>query len=78
MYNKYWALDYVNSKDNECELIYNDQLYLTETAAKQARRQTGREDLFDVSWYGIKDLEDIYNGPVVIDEALKVHCTYPL
>ena len=77
MYTKYWTLDYVNPYDNECELVYNDQLYATEEEAVAARKATGREDLFDVTWYGIPDLEDTYNGPVVIDENLRVHYTSP-
>ena len=69
----YWALDYVNELDNECELVYNDQLYYSEEGATYAATATRRPDLFDINWYGIKDLEEIYNGPVIIDENLKVH-----
>ena len=70
---KYYALDYINGQDGECELVYGDQLYHTEDDAAAAREATGRSDLFDITWYGIKDLEDIYNGRVDIDEALRVH-----
>jgi len=69
---KYYALDYINGELGECELVYNDQLYASEEEAAAAREQTGREDLFDINWYGIKDLEEIYNGEVTITPELKV------
>ena len=69
---KYWALDYINSLDGECEPVYNDQLYYSEEGATYAATATRRPDLFDVTWYGIKDLEEIYDGPVIIDENMKV------
>ena len=70
---KYWAIDYVNGADGECELVYDDQLYRTEEEAAQAARDTGRPDLFDVSWYTLADLDEMYNHPVAIDLLLKVH-----
>ena len=69
---KYWALDYVNSQDNECELVYNDQLYATEEEAYAAREATGRPDLFDVTWYTQLDLDDIYLHRVTILDNLIV------
>ena len=69
---KYWALDYVNGADNECELVYNDQLYRTEEAAEAARASTQRPDLFDITWYTIKDLEEVFAHPVEINDDLKV------
>lgn len=69
---KYYALDYVNGQDGECELVYNDQLYMTKEEAEAAREATGRPDLFDVTWYGEKDLEDVYMTKVKIDEDLIV------
>lgn len=69
---KYWALDYVNSLDNECELVFNDQLYHTEDAAQEAAKATGRPDLFDVTWYGIKDLEELYDGKIIITADLHI------
>lgn len=69
---RWYALDYIGH--DECELVCNDQLYLTEEEAVAARKATGREGNFDISWYGIHDLEEIYNGDVEIDEStLKVH-----
>ena len=70
---KYYALDYVNGQVGECELVFGDQLYRTEDEAAAAREATGRSDLFDVSWYGIKDLEEIYFSRVEIDKNLRVH-----
>lgn len=67
----WYALDYVNG--DECELVYNDQLYATETAAQAAREATDRPDLFDISWYGMADLQEIFNGEVDIDKNLLVH-----
>jgi hypothetical protein len=69
---KYWALDYVNGQDNECELVYNDQLYPTEEAAEAAREATGRPDLFDITWYTPLDLDDIYSHHVTILDNLMV------
>ena len=69
---KYWALDYVNGQDGECELVYNDQLYATEEEANAAREATGRPDLFDVTWYTPLDLDDIYLHRVTILDNLIV------
>ena len=69
---KYWALDYVNGQDGECELVYNDQLYATEEEAYAAREATGRPDLFDVTWYTRLDLDDIYLHRVTILDNLIV------
>lgn len=69
----YWALDYVNELDNECEPVYNDQLYYSEESAAYAATATRRPDLFDIAWYSIKDLEEIYNGNIEITSTLKVH-----
>ena len=68
----YYALDYISSHDWECELVYRDQLYNTEEEAVAAREETGRPDLFDITWYGIKDLEEIYNGNIEITPDLVV------
>ena len=70
---KYYALDYVNGQDGECELVYNDQLYMTEEEAEAAREATGRPDLFDITWYSELDLEEAYGAKVSIDEKLRVH-----
>lgn len=72
---KYWAIDYVNGELGECELVYGDQLYATEEEAIRAATETGRPELFDVTWYGVKDLDEIYNAPVTIDLLLKIHTT---
>lgn len=69
---KYWALDYVNDRDGEYELVYNDQLYATEEEAYAAREATGRPDLFDVTCYTPSDLDDIYLHCVTILDNLIV------
>ena len=69
---KYWALDYVNGQDGECELVYNDQLYATEEDAYAAREATGRPDLFDVTWYTPLDLDEVYCHHVTILDNLTV------
>ena len=69
---KYWALDYVNGQDGECELVYNDQLYATEEEAYAAREANGRPDLFDVTWYTPLDLDEIYLHRVTILDNLIV------
>lgn len=68
----YYALDYINSHDGECEPVYCDKLYDTEEEATAAREETGRPDLFDITWYGIKDLEEIYNRNIEITPDLMV------
>ena len=70
---KYWALDYVNDLTHECIPVYRDQLYYSEEGATYASTATRRPDLYEIVWYSIKDLEEIYDGPVTIDENLKVH-----
>ena len=70
---KYWALDYVNDVTHECEPVYCDQLYYSEEDATRASAAIQQPDLYEVVWYSIKDLEEIYDGPVTIDENLKVH-----
>lgn len=69
---KYYALDYVNKL--ECELVYNDQLYLTEEEAEAARSKMRRPDLFDVTWYTLQDLQDdVFDGAqIMITDDLKV------
>ena len=69
---KYYALDYVCGELGECELVYNDQLYATEEEAEQARAAMPRPELFDVTWYGIKDLEEVYNTEVRVNDELKI------
>lgn len=72
---KYWALDYINGELGECELVYDNQLYATEAEAKAAAEETGRPDLFDVTWYTMNDLEDdIYACNFHVDEELRVIC----
>ena len=67
---KYWAIDYINGELGECEVVYNDQVYKSEEEAAAARIATGRPDLFDVSWYTMPDLEEIYDyHKVNIDES---------
>lgn len=68
---KYYALDYIN--EHECELVYDGQLYLTEEEAEAARKRMPRPELFDVTWYLVKDLEDdVFGYPITIDEDLRV------
>jgi hypothetical protein len=70
---KYWALDYVNGELSECELVYEDQLYLTEEEAEAAARATARPELFEVTWYSIADLREVYEtDPIVINDKLQV------
>lgn len=56
---KWYAIDYVS--DCECELVYNDQLYLTEEAAQAACDELARPDYFEVNWYQLGDLAEVYN-----------------
>lgn len=73
---KYWALDYVD--DRECELVYNDQLYLTKAAARAAAKATGHPENFDVTPYRMVDLMDVYQADALeIDEdTLRVKGIY--
>ena len=70
MDNYYWALDYVG--DDECELVFRDQLYQTEEDAERARQQLNRPDDYEVHWYGLLDLMEIYDGFVSISPDLSV------
>lgn len=69
---KYWALDYVNGADGECELVYCNQLYATREEAEVAREATGRPDLFDITWYTPLDLDEVYTHRVTISDNLMV------
>lgn len=69
----YYALDYINGQDGEYELVYGDQLYPTFEDAKAACKATCRPDLFSITIYDIKTLEDTYRTEIYIDEDLKVH-----
>ena len=66
----YWALDYVWG--DECELVFRDQLYRTEEDAERARQQLDRPDDYEVNWYGLLDLKEIYVGSVSISPDLSV------
>lgn len=69
---KYWALDYVD--DCECELVYRDQLYKTESEAMIALWELGSPKNLEVNWYTRKDLEeDVYSTEIYIDDELRVH-----
>lgn len=67
---RWYALDFVS--DEECELVYDGQLYDTEGAAEAARDAMHRPELFEVNWYGIKDLEEVFGDRFEIDEHLRV------
>ena len=72
---KYWAIDYVNTNDAECELVCDDQLYATEEEALAVLARLPQPELHEVSWYSILDLSEIFGGKISIDSDLKVH--YP-
>lgn len=68
--DKYWALDYVS--DLECELVCDDQLYASKEDAIKARLSTSRPDLFEVNWYTLGDLREMYNDEIFITSDLRV------
>lgn len=68
----YYALDFVNSE--ECDLVFEDQLYATEEEAAAARATMSCPECFDITPYRIIDLQDVYCGPVYVDENLRVTC----
>lgn len=70
----YYALDFINSE--ECELVYNDQLYASWDEAAAARDATGRPDLFDITEYRYIDLLDVYNASKLEIVDMKVVATY--
>lgn len=71
----YWALDFVN--ETECELVYRDQVYETEEEAEKAREATGRPELFDITFYNMLDLMEVYDtNNLTVDDELRVHATY--
>lgn len=73
---EYYALDYVNPVDDECELVYNDQLYASWYEAYMAAQATGRPDLFDITMYRYIDLVDTYNTNKLEIVDMKVVATY--
>jgi hypothetical protein len=68
----YYALDFVNSE--ECELVYDCQLYTSWEAAASARAGMRRPECFDITPYRVIDLEDVFGGPVTINDDLTVEC----
>lgn len=73
---EYYALDYVNPIDNECELVYNDQLYASWNEAHAAAQATGQPDLFDITMYRYIDLLDTYNASKLEIVDMRVVATY--
>lgn len=71
---RFWALDYVD--EYECELVVDEQLYETEGAAREARRQKEYPERYDITWYTKADLEtDVFGREVFITPELKVEVT---
>ena len=73
---EYWALDYVNPVDDECELVYDDQLYASWKEAYDAAQATGRPDLFDITMYRYIDLLDTYNASKLDIVDMRVVASY--
>ena len=73
---EYYTLDYVNPVCDECELVYNDQLYASWKEAYDAAQATGRPDLFDITMYRYIDLVDTYNASKLEIVDMKVVATY--
>jgi hypothetical protein len=73
---EYYALDYVNPVYDECELVYDDQLYASWQEAYDAAQATGRPDLFDITMYRYIDLVDTYNTDKLEIVNMRVVATY--
>lgn len=73
---EYYALDYVNPVCNECELVYDDQLYASWMEAYEAAQAIGRPDLFDITMYRYIDLLEVYNASKLDIENMRVVATY--
>ena len=73
---EYYALDYVNPVCDECELVYDDQLYASWKEAYDAAQATGRPDLFDITMYRYIDLVDTYNTDKLEIVNMRVVATY--
>ena len=73
---EYYALDYVNPVDNECELVYDDQLYASWNEAYMAAQATGRPDLFDITMYQYIDLLEVYNASKLDITDMRVVASY--
>lgn len=71
---KYWAIDYINDELSECEPVYGDQLYVSEEEAETVRKTLDRPELFEVNWYGPRDIQEFYTRKITIDENLHVNC----
>lgn len=71
---KFWALDYVD--EYECELVVDNQLYVTEEDAYDALRMKSHPERYEVTWYTLGDLEkDVFCCDVRITPELKVEVT---
>ena len=71
---EYYALDFVNHE--ECELVYDDQLYASWDEADAARVATGKPWLFDVSKYRYVDLLEVYDASKLEIVDMRVVATY--
>lgn len=68
---KYYALDYVD--EHECELVCDNKVYYTRAEAEAARVALPHPDLYEINWYTLADLADIYETEVYVDENMNVH-----
>ena len=72
----YYALDYVNPVCDECELVYDNQLYASWKEAYDAAQETGRPDLFDITPYRYIDLQEAYGTSKLEIVDMKVEAMY--
>lgn len=66
----YYALDYVD--DEYCELVVDGQLYETQEAAAAAKIQKSNPNLYEINFYTILDLKQIFEEPFEINSNLVV------
>lgn len=71
----WYAVDYVGSQ--ECELVVDDQLYTDEVSAEAAADAFDGPGYYEVNWYTLEDLRDVYNThEIEISPELKVIARY--
>lgn len=67
---KYWALDYVD--DTFCELVCDDRVYDTEEEATAIRESKADKENYEVVWYSLADLKEIFDGNLLAIEEGRV------
>lgn len=72
---KYWTLDYID--ETSCELVFEEKLYANKLEAEAARAAMPRPERFEVSWYSLLDLRELFDDDKLeVDDKLQIHCRW--